>query len=214
MSMTTIRVLMEKIIDMPVVFLLLTVLVFGIMVVCIATAAYFIACARSKSTEMTGIMRVGVELNSWCGKEKEDPCQDTVRLDYGKFWVSMKDPANEVKNRLDKNLDWKEQAFCRQYEVRILLSRFLAAYKKAGFHADPSADLLEGLLEQENFCRALGKCSYQNAKKGLTVTGNSAWKQDPNKRKVSVCQKIDGTAFYEATGCEARTICVTLEYQE
>lgn len=214
MSMTTIRVLMEKIIDMPVVFLLLTVLVFGIMVVCIAAAAYLIACARSKRTEMAGIMRVGVELNSWCGEAKDDPCQGTVRLRYGEFWVSMKDPDNVKENRLDKKLDWKEQAFCRKYAVSLLLERFTSAYEGAGFQDDPSAKLLTRLLKQEGFCRALGKCRYQNAKKGLTVTDASVWKQGSDKKIVSVCQEIDGTAFYEATGCEARTICVTLEYRE
>lgn len=209
MGMMMVRVTMEKIIDMPLVFLLVTVLLFCIVVAIIGTIVYFIACAQSKKTEMTGIMHVGVELNSWYDDSR---CKDAVALQLGDFWVGMKDPVSVTENRLDKKLDWKEQAFCRQYAVSLLLARFLAAYKSAGFAEDPSAQLLERLLEQERFCRSLGKCTFKNTKKGLAVTDSFACKKHPSKEKVYVYQEIDGTAFRDATGCAVETICVTLEY--
>lgn len=216
MGMTMVRATMEKVIDMPIVFLLATVMTFLVVIAIIAAIGYAIACAESKKTEMTGIMRVGVELNSW---HDDSRCKNTTVLHYGEFWISMKDPVALTENRLDAKLNWKEKAFCRQYEVSLLLQRFLMAYHGAGFVDDPSAQLLDCLLKKESFCRALGKCSYKNDKKGLAVTDAFAYKKHPNGKKVSVYNygEIDGEAakaFGDATGCAVETICITLEYQK
>lgn len=213
MGTTMIRATMEKVIDMPVVFLLVTIMVFCVAIAVIGAIVYAVACAYNKDTEMTGIMRVGVKLNTWYDDSRR---KDTTALDYGDFWISMKDPDTVLENRLDAKLNWKEKAFSRQYEVSLILNRFLAAYEGAGFGDDPSAILLKGLLKKESFCRALGKCSCRNTKKGLVVSDSYACKKESGN-KVSVFHEIDssdGNAFHAATGCAAETICVTLEYQK
>jgi len=233
-GMTTIRATMEKVIDMPMTFLLVTVLVFCAVIAIIGVIIYVVACAKSKQTEMTGIMRVGVELNTWLD---DSQCKGMTALKYGDFWISMIDPAAGTGNRLNGKLNWKEKALYRQYPVSIFLERFLAAYKSAGLIEDPSAKLLESLLKQERFCKALGKCSYVaqlweglleqksfgralgklkfiKNRMGLSVTDSFAYKKEPDKKnKISVYCKIDGGTFRAETGCDAETICVTLEYQ-
>ena len=213
MGTTMLWATMEELIDIPVAFLLVTVLVFLVIIAVIGAIVYAISCRSSKGTEMTGIMRVGVTLNAWFDSDK---CKDTVPLDYGTFWISMKDPDTLMGKRLDAKLDWKEKAFPRRYEVSLLLKRFLTAYEGAELGADPSAELLKRLLDKESFCLELGKCSYKNAKKGLAVTGASACKRE-NKGKAAVYHEItdtDAAAFLAETGCEAKTIRVTLEYRK
>lgn len=202
---------MEKLIDVPAAFLLVTVLVFLAVVAAIAAVSYSVACTQSKKTEMGGIMQVGVCLNRWLDDSK---CKDITTLDFGKFWVSMKDPDMVSGKRLNPELNWKERAFSRKYDVSILLRRFLAAYKSAGLADDPSAGLLERLLNDEKFCSAMGKCSYRSDKKGLMVVDAYASKKEANRNRVSVYYAIDGSAYASATGCDAQTICVTLEYRK
>lgn len=213
MGTTMIRATMEKLIDIPVAFLLVTILVFFVFIVVIGAIVYFISCGNSKGTEMTGIMRVGVKLNAWYDSDK---CKGTVPLDYGTFWISMKDPDTLMGKRLDGKLDWKEKAFPRRYEVSLLLKRFLTAYEGAELGDDPSAELLKQLLDKESFCLELGKCSYKSGKKGLTVTGAYAYKKE-NGDKAVIYHELSDTdtaAFLNETGCAAKTICVTLDYRK
>ena len=53
MSITAIRMTMEKIIDKPVTFLLLTIGIYLIVLALIAVVGYVIACTRNAKTEMT-----------------------------------------------------------------------------------------------------------------------------------------------------------------
>ena len=121
MSTMTIRMTMEKIIDMPIIFVLVTVILFLVVVAVITAVGYTIACAQSKKTEMTGIMRVGVTLNDWYDASQY---KDVSVLHYGDFWIGMKDPETVDGERLDAALNWKEKAFCRQYKVCLMLKRF------------------------------------------------------------------------------------------
>lgn len=223
MNLTGIQILMEKIVEMRLVFLLLTLLVFAVVMALIAAITYAVACATSKGTEMTGIMRISVTLNRW---PDDSRCKDSRTLHLGDFWVSMKDPVNvniPEKDRLDRKRFWNEKPLRRRYPVSMLLNRFLEAYKGAGFGEDASAKLLSGLLEKEKFCRSLGYCSYYNGKKGLCVADAWEFRKEANKDKVVVYQQLDNTdfdtsalsaAFGAETLCEAETISVALEYRK
>ncbi len=223
MNLTGIQILMEKIVEMRLVFLLLTLLVFCVIMALIAVISYSVACTKSKGTEMTGIMRVSVTLNRW---PDDSCCKDSRTLHLGDFWVSMKDPVNvniPEKDRLNRKLFWNEKPLRRRYPVSLLLNRFLEAYKGAGFEEDASAKLLSGLLEKEKFCRSLGYCSYYDGKKGLCVADAWVFRKETNKDKAVVYQQLDNAdfdtvalsnAFGAETLCDAETICVTLEYRK
>lgn len=223
MNLTGIQTLMEKIVEMRLVFLLLALLVFTIVMALIAAFTYAVACTTSKGTEMTGIMRISVTLNQW---PDDSRYKDIRPLRLGDFWVGMKDPVNAnipEKDRLDRKRFWNEKPLRRRYPVSQLLERFLEAYKGAGFGEDASAKLLAGLLEKEKFCRSLGYCSFYNGKKGLCVADAWEFRKEPNKDKVVVYQQLDiadfdtgalSTAFGDETLCDAQTICVALEYRK
>lgn len=207
---TTIRVTMEKLIDMPLLFLLVTLLVFLVVIAVIAAISYVIACTKSKRTEMTGIMNVQVSLNDWCDDTR---CQGLDSLKLGAFWFSMRDPIHVTEDRLDRTLTWYEKAFYRQYDVSLFLKRFLVAFEKAGFAEDASAKLLKSLVKDDRFCMELGKCRYLGGKKGLLVKEASAFKKGTEKEKVSVYHEIADNDFVAETGCDVQSICITLEYR-
>lgn len=210
MGMTMIRVTMEKIIEIPILFLLVTMLCFLAVMAIIAAISYVVACARSKRTEMTGIIKVRVALNEWSDNTL---VKDLDSLKLGEFWFSMKDPIHVTENRLDRTLTWYEKAFCRQYDVSLFLKRFLVAYEKAGFAEDASAKLLKALAENDRFCMELGKCRYLSRKKGLLVKDASVFTKGTEKEKVSVYHEIADNEFAAETGCDVRSIGITLEYR-
>lgn len=200
---------MEKLIDMPAVFLLVTVLVFLAVVAALAAGSYVLACSMSKRTEMNGFMRVGVSLNRWIENKTEG-----IPLEYGAFWISMEDiPEGDSektrKTRLAPPLDWMGRMLPRHYAVSALAWRFLKAYQGAGLGDDPSAKLLQQLLEDADFCADLGQCCQLSAKTGLTVTGARESRKHAQGNQVSVYCQID----QEFLNCAVKTICVTLEYR-
>lgn len=216
MSITAIRMTMEKIIDKPVTFLLLTIGIYLIVLALIAVVGYVIACTRNAKTEMTGVMRVSITLNTWF---ESGLLQDAVEMDYGSIWIPMKQPAG-ADGQVLTELNWKEKAICRRYKVSTMLRRYLTAFKAAGLGEDPSARLLEELLGKETFCDALGDFCYRSRKRGLIVTGTPDAKRGSDKKKARVYCKLDGSSFdvatnayKNATDCDVQTICVSLEYQ-
>lgn len=223
MNLTGIQIMMEKIVEKRFLFLLLTLLVFAVVMAAIVAISYYVACAKSKGTEMTGIMRVSVSLNRWPDADRYEGVQP---LHMGDFWISMKDPVNvniPEKDRLDRKRFWNEKPLRYRYPVSQLLYRFLVAYKGAGFGEDASAKLLSGLLEKEKFCKSLGYCSYYNGEKGLCIADDANFDKQANKDKVVVYQQLD-IADFETTKlcddfgtetlCDAKTICIALEYRK
>ncbi|HBK26504.1 MAG TPA: hypothetical protein DDY90_07295 [Clostridiales bacterium] len=214
--MEAIRRTMETIIDKPVTFLFLTVGVYLIVLALIAVAGYVIACTQNAKTEMTGTMRVGISLNMWF---ESGLLQDGVEMEYGSLWIPMKQPTG-ADGLAPAELNWKEKAACRRYKVSTMLRRYLTAFKATGLCEDPSARLLEKLLEKDAFCDALGSFCFRGSKSGLTVVGTPDAKRGSDKKKVRVYCKLDGsafeavkTAYRNATECDVQTICVSLEYQ-
>ena len=216
MDMEAIRRTMETIIDKPATFLFLTVGVYLIVLALIAMAGYVIACTQNAKTEMTGTMRVGVSLNTWF---ESGLLQDGFEMEYGSFWIPMKQPTG-ADGQAPAELNWKKKAVCRRYKVSTMLRRYLTAFKSAGLGEDPSARLLEELLGKDAFCDALGDFCFRSSKRGLTVAGTPDAKRGSDKKKVRVYCKLDGSAFEaaknayrNATECDVQTICVSLEYQ-
>ena len=179
MSITAIRMTMEKIIDKPVTFLLLTIGIYLIVLALIAVVGYVIACTRNAKTEMTGVMRVSITLNTWF---ESGLLQDAVEMDYGSIWIPMKQPAG-ADGQVLTELNWKEKAICRRYKVSTMLRRYLTAFKAAGLGEDPSARLLEELLGKETFCDALGDFCYRSSKRGLIVTGTPDAKRAATRKR-------------------------------
>lgn len=202
MNMTAIRATMEKVVDMPALFLLLTLLVFAILGLLVGVVVYFVACGKNKGTEMNGIMRVTVERCRLAANGSGE-VESTVR--FGTFGISMKDPQSVRGQRLDESPNWKRKPFCREYPVGLLLNRFLWAYQGAGLGEDSSAKELEALADSESFCRNLGKCRYRNRRKGLMVS-DAQWQPVGNTRnKVRIRAKTNSQTEY---------LYMTLEYQE
>mgnify|MGYP004605391991 FL=1 len=215
MNMTVIRMSMEKIIDPPASFLLLTFAMYLLVDVLIAAICYAIACMWSQKTEMTGTVRVGLFLNNWF---EEGILQDAPEMGYGSFCIPM-GPAG-VDGKMRTGLTWKEKAMFRRYRVSAILERYLIALKAAGLGADPSAKLLEELLQRDAFCDALGSFCFRSSKKGLTVIDAPDVRRGTDRKKVCVYCKLDGgsfetakISFTNATECSVQTICVSLEYQ-
>lgn len=213
--MAGIERMMLKIIDKPAVFLLVTIGVFLVLVSVAAIIYYIFACAWNKQTDMTGTIEVGVSLNLWY---EDSPERGEPVLHYGKFRINMKEPSSTAGTRLNGPRNWKEKMVCRQYDVSLLVDRFLKKYKAAGLSADPSARMLGELLDREEFCRALGSCFRRSASRGLQASGSISQKGSADQVKVycNLNTSVYGaiTSKYTAeTGCPVQSVCVMLNYQ-
>lgn len=186
-------------------FLLLTLLA--------GMIGFFVACAVNKRTKMTGLITVGLTLNDW----PEDTGHEQItKLSCGEFLVSMQDPDQVITDRLDAKPKWYRKAACRQYEVRLLLSRFCAEFEAAGFGEDPVMLLLDTLLRDDMFYNRLGTISRRNAKTGLRHWGEAEHRANgTNPDKIAVYLDIPegkANAYTERTQCNVRNLCITLEY--
>lgn len=213
MNMNLIRSYVESAVDTPILFFGYVMCVFLILVAVGCLITYWAACAVNQKTQMTELMQVSVALNRW--PEGADGDGSTM-LSLGSYLICMQDPAGIGKNRLDPKLSGLALANCRQYRVSVLLNRFHSAFNGAGFLMDPASRLLDTLLYDEHFCEQLGWISRKNARKGLRVqTAGVSRKEGSSEDKVSVYYEIPGNLaahFESETHCNARTLCVTLEY--
>ena len=191
---------------------LYVLLVYGIIVMFGALIIYLISCARYKGTEMNGLIRVRVTLNEW----PETPLgQVPPRMDFGEILISMHDPVTVQAHRLDPELNRKQKAECREYEVVRLLERFSKTMDNSSLHDDPGVILLRQMLDG-NHCGGMGRIRRLSAKKGLEIRASSEKKRDKeSNNRLMVYKQIPEMLcqeYFKNTGCEAQNICVTLEY--
>lgn len=222
MGMNNVIVALEAATDNPLLFVLYTAMLFALMSLVIAVAAYFVMCRLNRQTELTGVMRVGVVLNQAgidkdSGKADEKLTSAYAKLDYGEYLVGMED--SEEKYVMNPKRSWLKQADVRRYPVEAFLGRFYLAFSGAGFGDDePAALLLKTLLRDDIFCAELGKVYRRSGKKGLKGYGLSIRSKDgKNPDKLSVYAAVpNGIAelFKEETACTVETICVVMEYTD
>lgn len=193
--------------------IVVALLVFALIIFISAAVIYAMACAKNKATQMTGLIQVRVSLNEWPDNTPHDACP---RLVFGDYLISMKDPSGIQNDRLDPHLTGLKKASCREYAVGTLLQRFYANYESAGMYADPSGRLLRELLKDNNFCRELGSISRKNDKKGLRASPGVDCKKDgKDLDKLSVYLEVPedcASTFRAATNCEAKMLCITMQY--
>lgn len=213
MDMEMIRMTVEKSMDKPQIFLAYVTLVFAVVVLIGGIIVYLTACVIQKKTQMTGLVRMRVTLNRWPDDTKES---QSPMLYFGSYLIGMQDPEKIVKNRLDPKLTGLDAAQCRRYSVSLLLERFRSAFDNAGFAGDPASELLDRMLYDESFCEHLGQISRKSAGRGLTVHADAATKREGSSRdNVSIFYTIPGNlveSFERELHCDAKMLCVTLEY--
>lgn len=197
----------------PVLLFLLISAGFVLLTLLVGLIAYYVACAVNKRTEMTGLVTVGLTLNDW---PEDTGHEQSTKLSCGEFLVSMQDSDQVITDRLDAKPKWYQKAACRQYEVRLLLSRFCAEFEAAGFVEDPVVLLLNMLLRDDVFYNRLGTISRRNAGTGLQHRGEAEHRANgSNPDKIAVYLDIPegkGNVYTERTQCNVKNLCITLEY--
>lgn len=199
----------------------LTLVALGILALTIligTIAAYIIACARSKGTDIKGTMIMDVSLNKWPGHiSKED-----IRLNGVTFQISMDDPRDPSQGELhylfspaQSGLD---QARTRCYPMEVFLHRYRLAFQNAGNREDPFCVLLEDLEKNGAFCTGLGRLYRSNAKKGVRILDNGSFHKVAGKPDcitiyASIPENVE-QKFLAATGCTAKNICFTMNYHD
>lgn len=199
----------------------LTLVALGVLVLVIligSVAAYFIACALSKGTDMKGTMGIGVSLNEWpTGVSNED-----IRLNGVTFQIPMDDPRDpsqeELRYLFSPGRSGLEQACVRCYPMEVFLHRYRLAFQNAGNPEDPFCELLKDLERNGAFCSGLGRLYRSNGKKGVRVLDNGSFsKTDGKPDCITVYAPIPQAAeqkFHAATGCTAKNICFTMNYHD
>lgn len=198
----------------PKIILLFAATIFFAIILIGAVVTYLIACAINRKTELGGFMRIGVCVDIDAGNTQEN---HVTKLEYGSFWVSMRDPDGIRKGRLNPHINWLKRAYCRQYSVAVLLQRFCTAFESAKLGGDTSCALLRKLLEDEDFCEGLGTVSRKNGKTGLKgFQWSDCEKYTPNPRRLILSKTISKSILelFDEPFHKAKCIHITLDYYE
>lgn len=210
--------------NLPVFTLLLIALAAFVLVILVgAIATYFIACARSKGTDMKGTMNMSISLNGWEKHEsqKDVPPED-VSLEGGTFRIAMKDPEDpsddEKKYLFFPALSGLELAYTRSYPMKVFLHRYRMAFQNACGKEEPFCSLLESLEGAGVFCSRLGRLYRTDSNKGVRIRENGNFAKSSNRQDtITVYAEIpkeNGELFFRKTGCTAKNICFTMEYSD
>ena len=197
----------------PTLLFLLTVLVFFILLIIGGFIFHAITCVVNGKTAMNGVMKMSVSLNSM----PQNGEQILPGLECGEYLIGMADLEEMTTDLFFPLLGWREQAELRRYPVSVFLSRFLRAAQNSMGRDDPLCLLLRDLLKRGGFCGELGSISRRNGSKGLRTTAASYEKDKNNRDKLKIYGTIPencGDVFRQNTQCEAKNMCITLEYLE
>lgn len=213
MDMNMIHTLLADAMRTPLIFLMYVALGFAVVVLIGCVILYCVFCAVNKKTAMTGLMQVSVAVNRLPDDTAETK---SPMLNMGTYYIGMQDPAKIRKKRLDPKLYGLRAAQCRRYSISALLERFRIAFDAAGFSGDPASDLLQSLLHDDIFCQELGQISRKNARRGLEAhTAAFSKYEGKTKDSISIFYTIpekNSADFCNALGCDAKTLCITLDY--
>lgn len=201
---------------------LYTLVEFFVFLVLIAVMGYALICYYAEKHRLGGTVDISVAL--W-----ENVDSKMLPLHYGCFPILVKDSDDQEMYPFFPQRSWLERGRPRVCSVRTFLGRFAQAFEKTiGLESDESLFLLKGLLEDSSFQSKLGFV-YPGKKGALGYFGTSTYQRDEASQRVihitcplprtetdantTMNTNTAADEFSRKTGCDVRTLQITLEWK-
>lgn len=198
---------------------LFTLMEFLVFMLFLAAIAYGLICTYNEKHRLGGVVDVRVALLETVGAEM-------LPLHYGCFPIPVQDQDEQQAFLFFPQRNWLEKGLPRMYPVLTFLGRFTQAFGKTiGLESDESLTLLNKLLEDPSVHSNLGAV-YPTNKGTLGYYGLSKYHRDeasqqtlcvtyplPRRTQDNGYPNTAADDFAQKTGCEIRTLRITLAWK-